>query len=299
MAIPDFESIMLPLLSYVKDGKEHVMREIENHLVIHFNLNEEEKNQLKPSGGETIFHNRTHWARFYLKKAGLLIDPKRSFTKITQEGLNALKQNPQRIDIKFLMKYTQFVEFYSKKKTDSWTQIATVEIPSKTPEDMVIEGYESFRNNIEKEVIERVSSNTPEFFEYLVLELLEKMNYGVDREVLGRTGDGGIDGVIREDKLGLDEIYFQAKRWKGTIPIHQVRDFAGALLSKKSKKGIFITTSNFSKDAYDFVKSIDSKIILINGDQLARYMYDHNVGVKSDTNNIYELKRINEDYFEE
>jgi len=289
---------MLPLLEIVKDGKEWRMRDIEMSLEGKFGLTDDEVNKLKPSGGETIFHNRVHWARFYLKKAGLLADPKRSFTRITPEGLNAVKQNPAKVDIAFLMKYQQFVEFYSKKKTEKW-EAGTVQLTSKTPEDMVIEGYETFRKNIEKEILDRVTKNPPEFFEILVLELIQKMGYGVDREVLGRTGDGGIDGVIREDKLGFDEIYFQAKRWKGTVPVHQVRDFAGALLSRKSKKGIFITTSDFSNDANDFVRSIDSKIILINGDDLARYMYDYNVGVKSESDNVYELKTIDEDYFPE
>ncbi|MGI0057558.1 MAG: restriction endonuclease [Nitrosarchaeum sp.] len=299
MAIPDFESIMYPLLSCVDDGKEHSMVEIEGRLVKQFNLTQEEERQLKPSSTtETLFQNRMRWARFYLKKAGLLIDPRRGYTKITSEGLNVLKQDIRKIDIEFLSKYPQFIEFYSKKKTDQSVNVVTAETTSKTPEDMVIEGYETYRGSIEKEILEKIGKNSPSFFESLVLELIQKMGYGVNREVLGRTGDGGIDGVIREDRLGLDEIYFQAKRWKGTVPIHQIRDFAGALMSRKSKKGIFITTSDFSGDAGDFVRSIDSKIVLINGEQLSRYMYDYNVGVTS-SENVYDLKKIDEDYFED
>ena len=169
------------------------------------------------------------------------------------------------------------------------------EISEQSPEDMMISGHVSIRESVEKELREKINSNTPSFFESLVLELVSKMGYGVDSHVVGRTGDGGIDGIIREDKLGFDEIYLQAKRWKGTVPIHHVRDFAGALMAKKSTKGIFITSSDFSEDARDFVGDINSKIILINGEDLARYMYDYDIGVR--TKNTYEIKQIDEDYF--
>lgn len=295
MTIPDFETIMAPLLSFVKDGKEYSIVDIETHLIDHFKLTEEDANRLKPSSThETLFQNRMRWARFYLKKAGLLEDPRRGYTKITQRGREIANKNPQKIDIKFLMQFSEFVEFYSKKKTHEQQEEPMVfyarEFAGYTPEDLIIVGYESLRRNLEKELLNRINNKSPQFFEKLVLELIRKMGYGVDHKVLGRTGDGGIDGVIKEDKLGLDEIYFQAKRWKGTIPIHQVRDFGGALLGKKSKKGIFITTSDFSQEAYEYVKTPETKIILINGEQLVKYMADYNVGVQ--TGDMYSLKKI-------
>lgn len=293
---------MIPLLLNLKDGKIHPMIELENKLATHFNLNEEERRQLKPSSShETIFSNRVRWARFYLKKAGLLEDPKRGFTKITQKGLELANKPPAKIDIKFLMLYPEFKEFYIKKKPEKTQDTSVVDVEKEfvkyTPEDLIIAGYQSLRNNLEKELLDRINTNSPQFFERLVLDLIRKMGYGVDHKVLGRTGDGGIDGVIKEDKLGLDEIYFQAKRWKGTIPIHQVRDFGGALLGKKSKKGIFITTSDFSPDAYDYAKIPDANIVLINGEQLVKYMIEYDVGVEAEE--TYSLKKIDEDYFEE
>ncbi|RDJ36826.1 MAG: restriction endonuclease [Crenarchaeota archaeon] len=300
MDIPDFETIMAPLLNTVKDGKEYAMTDIENKLIQHFDLSEEERNQLKPSSShETIFQNRMRWARFYLKKAGLLEDPRRGHTKITSQGIEVAKTNPQRIDIKFLMQFQPFVEFYSKKKSPEIERPMVQygeNFAGYTPEDLIIEGYQELRANLQKELLDRLENNSPQFFERLVLELIRKMGYGIDHKVLGRTGDGGIDGVIKEDKLGLDEIYFEAKRWKNTVPIHQVRDFGGALLGKKSKKGIFITTSDFSSDAYEYVKTPDAKIVLINGDQLTQYMIDYDVGVQ--TAETYSLKKIDEDYFE-
>jgi len=304
MTIPDFESIMAPLLSCVKNGQEYSMSKVESALIAHFNLSEEDQRQLKPSSThETIFQNRMRWARFYLKKAGLLEDPKRGYTRITKQGIEIANRNLEKINIKFLMQFSEFVEFYSKKKKTEQEPIErpmtkyTETFVGYTPEDLIIEGYEELRSNLEKEILEKLEKNSPQFFERLVLELVRKMGYGIDHKVLGRTGDGGIDGVIKEDKLGLDEIYFQAKRWKHTVPIHQVRDFGGALLGKKSKKGIFITTSDFSSDAYEYVKTPDANIVLINGQLLAQYMMDYDVGVQ--TAETYSLKIIDEDYFEE
>jgi len=293
---------MTPLLFCVKDGREYNMSKVEALLIDHFNLTEEEQRQLKPSSShETIFQNRMRWARFYLKKAGLLEDPKRGHTKITKKGFEITNQNHSKIDVKFLMQFTEFVEFRSKKKDPQQEEKPIVKISEKlagyTPEDLIIEGYQELRVNLEKELLEKIENNSPQFFERLVLELVREMGYGIDHMVLGRTGDGGIDGVIKEDKLGLDEIYFQAKRWKNTVPIHQVRDFGGALLGKKSKKGIFITTSDFSTDAYEYVKTPDAKIVLINGQKLVQYMIDYDVGVQ--TAETYSLKKIDEDYFEE
>lgn len=294
MAIPDFESIMLPLLVTVKDSHEWSMNDVDIDLTDHFQLSEDEKNQLKPSSTtETLFQNRSRWARFYLKKAGLLIDPRRSYTQITQDGLKVLQQQPSKIDIEFLKQFQSFVEFYTKKKVDQKDSNETI-VSVKSPEDMIIDGITEIRSNLENEVLEKIKNSSPGFFENLVVRLLEKMGYG-DGIVTGRSGDGGIDGLVKQDKLGLDEIYVQAKRWKNTVPGKEVRDFAGSLSSKKSKKGIFITTSNFSSEAIDFVKSVDSKIILIDGDKLSSLLYEYNVGFQPGDN--YELKKIDEEYF--
>ena len=299
MAIPDFESIMLPLLKCVQDGKVWSMVDVEKFLISKLGLSDEDANQLKPSSSyETIFSNRTRWARFYMKKAGLLIDPKRGHTQITTEGVNVLKQNPSKIDNNFLKQFPSFVEFYGKKKdeeqkTESFSFGASI---IQSPEDKIIDGFSEIRRGLESDILEKIKLNPPGFFEKTIIVLLEKMGYG-DGTVTGKSGDGGIDGMVKQDKLGLDEIYVQAKRWENNVPSREVRDFAGALASKKSKKGIFITTSNFSKDAIEFVSTVDSKIILIDGEKLAKLMFDFNIGFEQ--GDTYQLKKIDEDFFDE
>jgi len=295
MPIPNYESIMLPLMEVVRDGKVWGMIPLEDELIKKFKLTDEEVNQLKPSSTtETLFQNRMRWARFYLKKAGLLEDPSRGFTRITSEGVKVLNQEPKGIDVKFLTKFPSFVEF-RKKKTVGHGKIE-LEIKEKSPEDLIIEGFTEIRGNIENEILEKIKNCPPAFFERIVVQLLEKMGYG-DGTVTGKSGDGGIDGVIKQDKLGLDEIYLQAKKWENTVPVNEIRDFAGSLSSKKTKKGIFITTSTFSRDTQEFVKSVDSKIILIDGSLLAKLAYENNIGVQS--GDTYQLKKINDDFFEE
>ena len=195
------------------------------------------------------------------------------------------------------MKIPAFKKFTDKRQggTEGGPSIIDGGDSGQSPEEMIISGYKNIKENVKHELLEKINSNSPDFFERLVLELVRKMGYGINHEVLGHTGDGGIDGVIREDKLGFNEIYFQAKRWKGTVPIYQIRDFAGALMSKKSKRGIFITSSDFSDDAHKFVKDIETKIVLINGIELTEHMYNYNLGVS--VKDTYTLKRIDEDYF--
>ena len=299
MAIPDFESIMLPLLQCVKNGKIWSMNHVEKLLVLKFKLSDEDAHQLKPSSSyETIFSNRVRWARFYMKKAGLLIDPKRGYTQITKKGIDTLKQNPQKIDNNFLKQFPSLVKFYDKKKEDNVVSIKGVAIAKiiQSPEDKIIDGFSEIRRGLELYILEKIKSNPPDFFEKTVVLLLEKMGYGIGI-VTGKSGDGGIDGMIKQDKLGLDEIYVQAKRWENNVPGREVRNFAGALSSKKSKKGVFITTSNFSKDATQFVEKVDNKIILINGEKLAELMYEYNIGFEQ--GDTYQLKKIDEDFFGE
>lgn len=298
--IPTLYVLTKSILEQISDGAPKPKSQIVDELANKFNLSPEERNQLKPSGGESIFVNRIRWAIFELDRAGLVLYDKGILT-ITQEGKNVLRRNPNQINRKFLLTLPKYSEYYQKmvgrKKGLSEERVELEHVPDQSPEDMIITGHRIIRRDIENSLLDKITNSSPQFFEQLVLELVRNMGYGIDHAVLGRTGDGGIDGVIREDKLGLDEIHFQAKRWKGTVPINQVRDFAGALMAKKSKRGIFITSSDFSNDAYEFVKNIDSKIILINGDQLAGYMYDYNLGVK--VQDRYEIKKIDEDYFSE
>lgn len=288
--------ITLPILRYVHDGNALHQKEIIDRLAIEFNLIEEERNKRTPSGGQTVIANICGWAVYELKRAGL-VTRKNSIVAITEDGKKILEQNPPQIDKKFLLSIPKYQESDNKIKEGKDLQSGELSRDSSSPEDMVRFGYMSIRKSVEYELLEKINDNSPEFFESLVLELVRKMGYGIEHQVRGKSGDHGIDGIIKEDKLGFDNIYFQAKRWKGNVPIHQVRDFAGALTREKSKKGIFITTSDFSNDAYDFVKGGNETIILINGERLARYMYDYGLGVNVE--DIYAVKKVDEGYFSE
>jgi len=214
--------------------------------------------------------------------------------KIVLKNSSAYSQNPEKIDRKLLHQIPKYVEFINSMKDGNSEETSLITDQNTSPEDLIISGYTEYRKNIESEILEKIKNNHPDFFEYLVIDLIEKMGYGRGT-VTGKSGDGGIDGMVDEDKLGLSQIYLQAKRWLGVVPGREIRDFAGVLDSKKSKKGIFITTSDFSQDAKEFVKTTSSKIILINGNRLSQLMFEHDVGFsKSDT---YQLKTIDEDYF--
>lgn len=305
--IPDFQTIMLPLLKILQDGKEHSLRDIISKISDQFNLTEEERVQLLPSANQAIINNRVGWARTYLKKANLLETPKRAVLKITKDGINVLAKNLPRVDVKFLQTFPKFQEWihsYATKTNDveAIEGENKIEIQTgKTPEELLDYSYTQLKEELASEIIDKVKSCSPAFFELLVIDLLTKMGYGGSRkeagEVLGKSGDGGIDGIIKEDKLGLDTIYIQAKRWDNTVTIHQVRDFAGSLLSKKAKKGIFITTSSYPASAREFVSSIEPKIVLIDGNELANLMIEYKVGIS--VKKVYEVQRLDSDYFEE
>lgn len=298
MTIPDFQSIMLPLLKFLGDEKEHSLRDIIEHLVNEFNLNEEERKELLPSGQQARFDNRVSWARTYLKKAGLIESAKEGYFLITKRGLEVLKENPERIDMKYLEKYPEFVEFRKRKKEEKQEK---VEIEDSTPEEVIESTYQGMRDSLGSELLQKVKSCSPSFFERLVIDLLIKMGYGGTRkdagQAIGKSGDEGIDGIIKEDRLGLDILYIQAKRWNNPVSRPEIQKFAGALQGYKAKKGIFITTSTFTKEAEDYVKNIESKIVLIDGDMLAKLMIDHNIGVSPISS--YETKRMDMDYFTE
>lgn len=304
--IPKYEEIMLPFLKCLADGQEHGLSETHDTLAERFKLTDEELRELLPSGQQPVFRNRIGWARTYLKKAGLLISPKRAHFKISDKGLALLKDDPTEITSKFLTRYDTFVEFQSIKKdkkengTSSQSEIIKNDT-DQTPEESLEYAYQKLHSELSKEVLDIVKTCSPSFFEKLVIDLLITMGYGGSRkdagQAMGKSGDGGIDGIINEDKLGLDVIYLQAKRWDNAVPVKEIRDFIGALASKKAKKGIFITTSSFPKSVYEFVGQVEYKIILIDGERLADLMIEHSIGLS--TVNTYHVKTVDFDYFEE
>ncbi len=299
MAIPDYQSCMLPLLKFSSDKKEHSLREAVDRIADEFKLTEEELKELLPSGQQAIFVNRIGWARSYIKQAGLLEPTQRGYFRITQRGLEVLAKNPAKINIKFLEQFKEFRDFKTRKRDK--TPKKTTPPPGKemTPAEALETAYENLSSELANELLQQVKSSSPSFFEKIVVELLVKMGYGGSRRdagrAVGKTADGGIDGIIKEDRLGLDIIYIQAKSWENTVSRPEIQKFAGALQGQRARKGIFITTSKFSKEAHDYVSRIDSKIILIDGEQLAQLMIDHNIGVSSIS--TYEIKRVDSDYF--
>lgn len=298
MPVPDFQTIMLPFLRILKNSKEYAIRDTVELLADEFNLSESERREMLPSGQQTILYNRVVWARTYLKKAGLIESTKRGVVKITDRGLQVLKSNPERIDINFLDQFPEFVEF-KKMKREKPSEFTSVEV--ETPEEVLENSFQTLRQSLANEILDQIRSNPPSLFEKIVVELLVKMGYGGTLrdagQAIGKSGDEGIDGIIKEDRLGLDIIYVQAKRWANTVGRPEIQKFAGALQGQRAKKGVFITTSDFSRDAHEYAAKIDSKIVLIDGEQLAQFMIDHNIGVTPVAS--YEIKRIDSDYFSE
>lgn len=304
MAIPDYQSIMLPLLNEVSDGEEYKFRELIEKLSEKFGLTEEERRELLPSGQQPIFDNRVGWAKTYLKKAGLLNSPKRAIVKISNRGTSVLQQNPEKIDVKFLKQFEEFIEFQSPTKEKEQDFSEQVEENSDgTPEELLETAHLKIRKSLAQEILNKVLEMSPTFFERLVVELLVKMGYGGSLRDAGQatkqSSDEGIDGTIKEDKLGLDIIYIQAKRWQSgnVVGRPEIQKFVGALAGQGAKKGIFITTSTFTKEAKKFIPRNETKIVLIDGEQLSNLMIDHNLGVTVQT--IYELKKMDSDYFED
>ena len=297
---------MLPFLRFLADGSEHSLQEAEESLAKHFKLSEAERAELLPSGQQGIFKNRIGWARTYLKKACLVVAPKRGVFKITDRGLETLAKNPVRIDGKFLEQFPEFMEFRNSTKAASGTRgdsDSAMVIPSTTatPEESIELAYQSLREQLAQELLAVVLNCSPTFFEQLVVDLLVKMGYGGSRrdagERIGQTGDGGIDGLIKEDRLGLDAIFIQAKRWQGSVGRPEIQKFVGALQGQRAKKGVFITTSSYTADAIDYASRIDTKVVLIDGKALSALMIDFDVGVSVAAS--YVVKRVDSDYFEE
>ncbi len=302
MAIPDFQTIMLPLLQYAGDGQEHSIHEAQDSLAQFFELTADDLNDLLPSGQQSTFYNRVGWARTYLKKSGLLTTPKRAYFQITDRGQEVLLENPTRIDMKYLRRFPEYREFKaaSNKPVSNESPVdADLLADDRTPEEALEDAYQEIRVDLAQDLLTQVQNGSPKFFEKLVVELLVAMGYGGSRRdaarAVGQVGDEGIDGIIDEDRLGLDTIYIQAKKWQNTVTRPEIQKFVGALQGKRARKGIFITTSSFSNGAHDYVSMIDTKVVLIDGGRLAEYMIDYNVGVS--TVNRYEMKRLDSDYF--
>ncbi len=299
MTIPTYEQLLLPLLQFSSDSKEHYSREPVEEIAIQFKLSYEEKNRLLSNGNNALY-NRLGWAQTYLKQAGLLASTRRGFFRITERGMQVIKQNPLSLDVKFLQQFPEFRDFINRSKKDDSKNELTVTGEEITPEEMMDQGYGLVQEKLKDELLLTVKKCSPKFFEKLVVDLLVSMGYGGSVKEAGRaigtSGDEGIDGIIKEDVLGLDMIHIQAKKWEGSVGRPEIQRFAGALQGQRAKKGIFITTGSFSQDAINYVSKIDSKIILIDGKKLSEYMIDSNVGVSEERS--YIIKKINSDYFE-
>lgn len=300
--IPNYQECMLPLLQLLSDNQVHTSKECVEKLSVTLELTEEEKSELLPSGKQTIISNRVSWARFYLEKAGLVKVISRGKYQITQEGVNLLAEHPTIINNDILYRYDQFLEFMkqgSTKGNNDNNNIKSLQpsFTEQTPEEILDSTYKQLQSNLSEEILEKVLQQSPQFFERLVVDLLVKMGYGAGK-ITGRTGDGGIDGIIDEDKLGLDVIHIQAKRWQigNNVGRREFQSFVGALAGQSGRKGVFITTSSFTREALEYNPS-NVKIAKIDGKKLADLMITYNLGVS--TKVLYELKKIDTDYFEE
>lgn len=301
MAVPDFQSLMLPLLIFAADGEEHTMQEAREELAKVMKLSEEDLHERLPSGRQTTFANRVAWAKVYLTQAGALKSSRRGIFHISDRGRQILSENPERIDIKYLERFEEFLEFRqaSNKNRSEKLISSKEEISPATPEEALEQAYQQLRDEVANELLQLIKGNTPEFFEKLVVHLIVAMGYGGSVKEAGKatrkTADEGIDGVIKEDRLGLDAIYLQAKRWEAPVGRPEIQKFVGALHGQRARKGVFITTSRFSKEALDYVDQIDPKVVLIDGTDLVQLMIDRDVGVS--TAAVYEVKKVDTDFF--
>jgi restriction system protein len=304
LSIPDFQSLMLPLLKYAADGKLHSMIQARNALANEFQLSDEELAVRLPSGRQTTFANRVAWAKVYLVRAGILESPERGQFCISERGRHVLTQGHSRIDIKYLAQFPEFQDFRkpgNKNQFEKYSDIDGLQSTEETPEETLDQAYQQLRDALASELLRLIKNNTPEFFEKLVIRLLVQMGYGGSIKEAGKetrkTADEGIDGIIKEDRLGLDAIYLQAKRWEAPIGRPEIQRFVGALHGKRAKKGVFITTSRFSAEALNYVDHIDPKVVLIDGNTLVQLMIDYDVGVG--TADLYEIKKVDLDFFVE
>jgi restriction system protein len=300
MSVPDFQSFFKPLLEIAGDGSEHSLKSAREIIAKKMKLSADDLKELLPSGNQTKFDNRVAWAKTYFVQAKVLLSPKRGYFLITDRGRDLLKKGHEKIDVKILNQYPEFVEFHTAKAGKmGGNGDGGTESPAETPEETLQKAYQSIRSDLAGEILEKVKNNSPQFFEKLVVDLMVAMGYGGSRsdagQSIGQSGDEGVDGIIKEDRLGLDVIYLQAKKWEGTVGRPEIQKFVGALHGKRAKRGVFLTTGKFSDDAIKYVDTIDPKVILIDGRRLADLMIDFGVGTSIISN--LEIKRMDSDYF--
>lgn len=302
MPLPDFQTLMFPFLKVVHDGREYKISEVREMLAKKLEITPQQRRELLPSGSQPIFDNRVAWTKTHLAKAGLLESPRRGIISISEKGTDVLKQNPPKINIAFLKQYPTYIDFITpNQQKEENSEPITTEESINTPSEIIESAIIQMNKQLSQDLRDSLNNMDPYKFEVLVIDLLQAMGYGGNREeaaqVTKKSGDGGIDGIINEDRLGLDKIYVQAKKWEGNVTISSIRDFGGTLLAHSAQKGIFITTSDFPKSAIDYCEKIDRTIILINGKRLTELMIEYNVGVSM--RKTFVMKEVDSDYFED
>ncbi len=301
MAIPDFQSVMRPVLLAVSDGEPRPLADVREAVKDFFDLSEQDRKERLPSGNQTVINNRTGWARTYLNKAALLKIPQRGMVQITDRGQDAIQNGPDRISVAWLKQFPEFQDFHTHKPkaVTSESEAENETIEEATPDEQLASAHQSLMENLADEVLDGIRKASPPFFEKLVVDLMIAMGYGGSRREAGQatqtTNDDGIDGIIKEDKLGLDTIYLQAKRWTNTVHRPEIDKFIGALTRQRARKGVFLTTSDFSAGARVAAAGLDMKVVLIDGRELAQLMIENNLGVS--VKEVYEVKQVDTDYF--
>lgn len=300
MAVPTFDVWRVPLLRRLEDGKARTLAELYEPLADDLSLSDKDRSEMLSSGSQAVYKNRIGWTRAYLKKAGLITSPSRGVVQITDRGRAALNSKHV-IDNNYLRQFPEFEEFFRGTRRSAEIVAASENANEESPEDTLSRIYRQLRDDLARELLERIKALSPAFFEKLVVDLMIRMGYGGSREdagkTVGRSGDGGIDGVINEDRLGLDVIYLQAKRWEKTVGRPEIQGFVGSLAGKRANKGVFITTSSFSAEARNYVETIGAKVVLIDGETLGTLMIQHDLAVT--TTASYDVKRVDSDYFDE
>lgn len=301
MAIPDFQSLMRPALAMVADGLPISLKALREQVTEQFQLSEVERHEMLPSGRQTVINNRIGWARTYLNKAGLLSIPSKGLVQITERGREVLQTGPQRITVGWLKRFPEFSAFHGARPDNEASSVQVEPVDDITPDEQLAQAHQALLQSLADELLAQVRGASPTFFEQLVVDLMIAMGYGGSRKEAGRatqqTNDDGIDGIIKEDKLGLDVIYLQAKRWSNTVHRPEIDKFIGALTRQRARKGVFITTSEFSAGAREAALGLDIKVVLIDGVELARLMVENNLGCS--VKQVYEIKHIDSDYFTE
>lgn len=301
MAIPDFQSVMRPVLAVVADGLPISLKALREQVTEQFQLTDVERHEMLPSGQQTVINNRIGWARTYLNKAGLLSIPSKGLVQITERGREVLVSGPQRITVGWLKRYPEFGAFHGARPSNDAPSFQAEPVEDITPDEQLNQAHQALMLSLADELLAQVRGASPTFFEQLVVDLMIAMGYGGSRKEAGRatqqTNDDGIDGIIKEDKLGLDVIYLQAKRWSNTVHRPEIDKFIGALTRQRARKGVFITTSEFSVGAREAALGLDIKVVLIDGVELARLMVENNLGCN--VKQVYEVKQIDSDYFTE